>query len=249
MEQPEDTTQRSGWSTPVECLQAGPVPSEAINLNVQGKQLTGPLRGFGRMWQKTFRIQLAGVAVTPEELIATWKANFERFWPEGNRFYGTPDGIQPGEVAVLNLALPGSHEVVLATGVLVLYADDTSFAFMTPVGHPIAGWITFSAYEEDGSTVVQAQSLIRASDPLYELGERIMGEKLNNQFWIRTVQSVAAHYGVHREVEVQAVLVDPRVQWANAGNIWQNAGIRTAFYKVTAPFHRKAATPKELRDD
>ena len=50
----------------------------------------------------------------------------------------------------------------LSTGVLVIYADDESFTLMTPQGHMFAGWITFSAYEEDGGTVAQAHVLMRA---------------------------------------------------------------------------------------
>jgi hypothetical protein len=32
---------------------------------------------------------------------------FPDFWPEGNRFYGPLKGIEPGEVALLNMTLPG----------------------------------------------------------------------------------------------------------------------------------------------
>ena len=53
----------------------------------------------------------------------------------------------------------------LSTGVMVLYADEESFTLMTPQGHMFAGWITFSAAEEDGATVAQAQVLMRAQRP------------------------------------------------------------------------------------
>jgi hypothetical protein len=43
-------------------------------------------------------------------------------------------------VAVLNLSAPGG--LPLSTGVLVIYADDSSFSFMTPQGHMFAGMIT-----------------------------------------------------------------------------------------------------------
>ena len=58
----------------------------------------------------------------------------------------------------------------LSTGVMVLYADDESFTLMTPEGHMFAGWITFSAAGDGEATVAQAQLLIRANDPLYEVG-------------------------------------------------------------------------------
>jgi len=43
---------------------------------------------------------------------------------------------------------------------MILYSDD-SFTVMTAEGLPEAGGNTFSAYEEDGVTVVQIQSLAR----------------------------------------------------------------------------------------
>src|SRR5919199_1330303 len=89
-----------------------------------------------------------GDAVTPAEVITTWKQNFQTFWPDRNRFYGPLTGIAPGEVALLNLAMPG--RLKLSTGVFVLYADDESFTFMTPQGHMFSGWITFSAFSADG---------------------------------------------------------------------------------------------------
>ena len=57
--------------------------------------------------------------------------------------------MKPGEVALLNLAVPGG--MTLSTGVRVIYADEESFSFMTPEGHMFAGMITFSAYD-DGVT-------------------------------------------------------------------------------------------------
>jgi hypothetical protein len=163
------------WAQQVSALKVSRVPTGGLNLNVEGRRAVGPLEGFGQMWQKTYRIRLAGANVEPREVIKTWKENFPQFWPAGNRFYGPLTGIAPGEVALLNLAMPGGMQ--LSTGVLVLYADEESFTLMTPQGHMFAGWITFSAQEEEGTTVVQTQVLIRANDPLYEIGLRLGGHK------------------------------------------------------------------------
>ncbi len=97
------------------------------------------------MWQKTYRISLQGTTVDARQVIQTWKKNFPRFWPAGNRFYGPLTGIAPGEVALLSIKAGG---VALSTGVLVLYADEESFTLMTPQGHVFAGWITFNSYAE-----------------------------------------------------------------------------------------------------
>jgi hypothetical protein len=46
------------WSGQVSGLKVSNVPSGALNLNVDGKLVNGPLQGFGQMWQKTYRITL-----------------------------------------------------------------------------------------------------------------------------------------------------------------------------------------------
>ncbi len=75
---------------------------------VDGKLVTGPIQGFGKMWQKTYRVPLAGVPATPAEVITTWKRHFPEFWPDGNQFHAPLTGIAPGEVALLDISLgPG----------------------------------------------------------------------------------------------------------------------------------------------
>ena len=221
------------WAKGVSKLELGEVPADAVNLNVTGRRVVGPVQGFGRLWQKTYRVDLAGTGVTAAEVIAAWKANFQDLWPEGNRFYGPLTGISPGDVALLNLAMPG--RLRLSTGVLVLYADEESFTFMTPQGHMFAAWITFSAAELDGTTSAQAQVLLRANDPLYELALAFGGHRKEDQFWRHTLGALAAHFGVDRPVETAVVCVDRRRQWANARNLWHNAAIRSALYSMGTP--------------
>ena len=244
-EQPAPPEQSAGprdaayWSRPVDRLTVSEISAGAINLNVQGRRAVGPLQGFGSMWQKTYRVRLPGDAVTPTELIATWKARFPEFWPRGNRFYAPLSGIAPGEVALINLAMPGG--LPLSTGVLVLYADEESFTLMTPQGHMFSGWITFSAYREageGGGTVAQAQVLMRANDPLYELGLRLGGHRQEDVFWARTLGALAASFGSREPVETQVVCVDRRLQWSQARNVWHNAAMRTAVYVMTLPLRR-----------
>jgi hypothetical protein len=219
------------WAVGVRTLEVGAVPEGALNLNVAGRRVTGPLQGFGKLWQKTYRIDLSDAGVTPAEVIKTWKENFQSFWPARNWFYGPLTGIAPGEVALLNLTMPG--RLLLSTGVLVLYADDESFTFMTPEGHIFAAWITFSAAEQDGRTVAQAQVLLRASDPLYEMALTAGGHRKEDRFWQHTLKSLAAHFGVDRPVEITVVCVDRRRQWSNTRNVWHNAALRSAWHSVT----------------
>src|SRR6201987_2575594 len=67
--------------------------------NVAGRRLTGPVQGFGKMWQKTYRMEV-GDAVEPAAAIALWRSNFPDFWPKRNRFAGALTGINPGDVAL-----------------------------------------------------------------------------------------------------------------------------------------------------
>ena len=220
----------ASWAKPVDKMELGEVPAEAMNLNVKGRRPTSPLQGFGQMWQKTYRIRLEDVTVTPQAVISEWKAHFPDFWPEGNKLYVPLTGIQPGEVGVINLKAPGGMR--LSTGIMVIFADETSFSFMTPQGHMFAGMITFSADEEDGVTVVQIQALIRANDPLYELSFRLgMGHKAEDEFWHGTLTNLARHFSSSAPHPTQTnTLIDPRVQWSEWRNIWNNAGIRSGLY-------------------
>jgi hypothetical protein len=226
----QQKTETSGWAKPVGRLQTGDIDRKAMNLNVTGRNLTGPLQGFGQMWQKTYRVTLSGVEMTPQELISIWKEKFPEFWPKGNNFYGSLRGIEPGDVAVLNLAVPGGMK--LSTGIMVIYADDESFSFMTPEGHMFAGMLTFSAFEEEGTTAVQIQALIRASDPIYEMGCRIgFAFKMEDEFWHGTLSNLARYAGVSSpQVTQQVTCVDNKVQWKEAKNIWHNSAIRSTLY-------------------
>jgi hypothetical protein len=201
--------------------------------NVAGRRLTGPVQGFGKMWQKTYRLTLPG-ETTPEAAIATWKAHFPEFWPAGNRFAGALTGISPGDVALLDLAIGGG--VKLSTGVFVLYADEESFTLMTPQGHMFAGWITFSAERDAAGTAVQAQVLMRANDPLYELAMTFGGHRKEDVFWAQTLTALGQYLGVpDSPVTTRTVCVDSKRQWRHAGNVWHNSMIRSLLQTAAAP--------------
>jgi hypothetical protein len=223
-----------GWAKPVRSLEVTGVEAGSPAINVAGKRPTSPIQGFGRMWQKTYRVLLVGADVDPREVIAVWKDQFGSFWPKGNRFFAPLSGIAPGEVAALDLSMPGRMK--LSTGVLVMYADEESFTLMTPQGHMFAGWITFSAFDAgDGVVCAQAQVLMRASDPLYEVGMSMGGHSQEDRHWKHTLRQLALHFGVDAEPTTESVCVDRRRQWSHAANVWHNAGIRTGIYMTGAP--------------
>ena len=78
----------------------------------------------------------------------------------------------------------------LSTGVLVPYADQEPFTLMTPQGHMFAGWITFSAERASEATIVRAHVLMRANDPLYEIGMTIGGHGKEDRFWAQTLTAL-----------------------------------------------------------
>jgi hypothetical protein len=222
----------ASWARKVERLEVA--PREGVRgTNVAGRRLTGPVQGFGQMWQKSYRMNV-GPQIEPEQAIATWKAHFPEFWPQGNRFAGALTGINPGDVALLDLAIGGG--VKLSTGVFVLYADAESFTLMTPQGHMFAGWITFSADRPGDETIVQAQVLMRANDPIYELGMMFGGHKKEDRFWTATMVALGQRLGVpDPKVEVTTTCVDSKRQWRNVGNIWHNSAVRSVFQTLAVP--------------
>ena len=171
-------------------------------------------------------------------MVATWRRDFGSFWPEGNRFYGPITGLEPGEVALLSLSMPGGLE--LSTGVLVLYADDEGFTLMTPEGHQFAGWITFSAFTRPAGTTAQVEVLMRSSDPIYEVGMAFFGHRMEDEFWEATLTNLAASLGVAEpDVESLTECMDKRRQWRRVGNVRHNAAVRSR--RVPRAPHRPPA--------
>ncbi len=196
------------WAQPMEAI-------TGADDHLEGRKLTGPQQGFGPMWQKTYRITVPGHE--PASVIAMWKANYGDFWPSINKFNAPVAGIKAGEVGSIQSLQ------VLSTGVVVIYADDTSFTFMTPEGHPFSGWITFSATAQEGGSSAEVRLLIRASDPLWDLGFLFGMGKGEDWMWRHTLRSLARHLGSEAAPTQEIVKVDRRRLWHNVGNWRKNA--------------------------
>jgi hypothetical protein len=226
--EPPQARDATSWAKPVDRLKVTGTPAGATNLNVDGKHVVSPLQGFGQLWQKTYRVPLIGAQVSPTALIKYWKEHLPDLMPPDSRFYPSLTGIKPGEVVLISANVPGVPMPV-STGVLILFADEESFAVMTPQGHPESGFNTFSAFVEGGVTFAQIQSLARANDPIFEFGFRFMGgSKQQEKIWHYVLTTLAAQFNVVAQVEMRKVCVDARLQWSQAGNVWHNSIIRTA---------------------
>ena len=163
-----------------------------------------------------------------------------RYWPKGNTFHAPLTGIEPGEVALLAIGLPGGLK--LSTGVVIIYADDESFTFMTPQGHTFAGWVTFSAFVEpaaagdaEGAVVAQAQILMRAQNPMTEVALALGGHRQENAFWQHTMRALAERLGSTADPETQVLCVDSRRQWRRMGNLRYDVSVRSALWSAAAP--------------
>ena len=114
---------------------------------------------------------------------------------------------------------------------MVLYADERSFTFNTPKGHPECGFVSFSGDVRNELTVVQILGLARAGDPLYEAAFRLIGSKIQTRIWTHVLTSLALRLGVPSDITFHEECVDGSFQWSQLGNIYYNAQIRTLMHE------------------
>jgi phytoene dehydrogenase-like protein len=138
----------------------------------------------------------------------------------GSQSHAPLSGIAPGEVALLQASVGGGLKLstrrprpLRRRG--VVHVHDAA-------GHIFAGWITFSADGSDGATVAQTQVLMRAQDPLTEIGLTLGGTGRRIGFWQEAMLPLAARFGVARS---------RRRTWsasagAESGGAWETCGIR-----------------------
>jgi hypothetical protein len=223
-------------SEPISLVISDPLPQEALDENVDGRRVTAVDDGFGKLWRKNYWIRLEGASVTPTELIDVWKRRYTEFWPKGSHLYQPADGLAAGDVAAADLAMIGGVRV--GTGIFVLRVTDTSFTFATLEGHTFCGTITFSGVEERGATVARVSVVMRASDPIYELGMPLGGHHHENKFWEASLRALARYFEVETEPGMEMEVLDAKRQWRNARNVVHNAFLHTAFTVITRPIRR-----------
>lgn len=223
------------------------LPEHAVNKNLEGRRVAGVAGGFGKMWQKTYEVELRGTSATPQQVIKAWREHFPEFWPKGNQFHAPLTGVKPGDVVPLSLKMPGGMK--LLTGILVMYADDESFSYVMPEGGMFGGMITFRSFVREGVTVAEIQALIRGQDPIYEVGLMFGGHAMEDKQWIHVLHEIGRHFGANDVKPTKSrTVVDKKRQWKHFGNVKHNAAIRSTFYMLGAPFraiakpfHRKKA--------
>jgi anti-anti-sigma factor len=225
------------WAGSVEKLKTGNIKGDPIDLNVNGRHTAGPIQGFGQLWEKTYRLDLSDTKLSPNQLIDILENNFPKFQPPENRFFPSKAGIKTGEVVLINADTPGG---LVATGILVLYAGKDTFTFITPQGHPEAGWVTFKSFEEKGHVIMQIKGLARASDPVFEIAFRAAGSKLQRQIWTHVLESLAKYTGSSAQVKFNAERIDSTLQWPRFFNVFRNAQISSIMYSISHQSNKAA---------
>jgi anti-anti-sigma factor len=225
----------TGWSPKVEWLRVTEKPEDAFVKNMDGRRVIGQLQGFGPMWEKTYWLNIKKPGIKKEDVIIAMQEHFVEFQLPENSFYPTSKGIAPGEMIFIDSRTPGG---IVSTGVMVLYMDDSSFTFITPQGHPEAGWITFSVNEREDSVYVQIQGLVRSSDPCFEVAFTIAGSKFQETIWKHVLSSLARYLGVEDNVQMKKYSPSPDLQWGRSLNIWYNSQLRSLPLNITNLFKR-----------
>ncbi|MBN2463549.1 MAG: anti-sigma factor antagonist [Dehalococcoidia bacterium] len=226
----------AGWAPKVHRLHVSEKPEGAFARNMDGRRIIGQLQGFGPMWEKTYWIKIEKPGIKKEDVILAMQEHFVEFQPSENSFYPTSKGIVPGELIFIDSITPGG---IVSTGVMVLYMDDRSFTFITPQGHPEAGWVTFSVDEREDSVYVQIQGLVRSSDPFFEIAFTMAGSKFQETIWTHVLSSLARYLGVEGNVQLKKYRPAIDLQWSKSGNIWYNSQIRSLPLNITTLFKRR----------
>ncbi len=228
----------AGWAPYIDKIEVTEKPEGALAKNMDNRRVRSQLEGFGKLWQKTFWLMIDKPGLTPKDIITIFMKNFVVFQVPENFFYPTSKGLTPGALVFIDSVTPGG---IVSTGIYVIYADETSFTYITPHGHPEAGWITFSAKEQDGKIRMQIQGIVRASDPFYELAYAIAGQAFQEKIWLNVLTSLAKKLEI--EDNGQMVKYKPADNWqlSKAGNIWYNAQLRSLPLNLTklSPLSKK----------
>ena len=146
--------------------------------------------------------------VSPRTAIAPWRENFP--WPAPQR---------------------------RGRGVTVLYADAESVTVSTLPTEPLAGWITVSAERAGPLTDVRVNVLMRARDPLSELGFELGGYRRQDMFWVTALTALAGQLArPDPAVVIRGVCLDSRHQWRNTRNVCHSPVLRTMARTVSVPF-------------
>ena len=193
-----DQPRRRELGPPVDRLSAAGVAG-AKDDAVTGKRVSGPAPGVRPALAEDVHASGSTASdMTPQAVIATWKDDFPTFWPKGSgSTLPCPGSRRAKSPFSISRRCPVSP-VKLSTGVLVLYADDESFTFMTPEGHTLSAWITFSARRDGDVTSPRPRHWSDRPTRSTISPTCSAATSQNNKFWQATLHNLATTVGVRR---------------------------------------------------
>lgn len=176
--------------------------------DVQPEQL--PQKGVGRMRRKEHWADIAGSALSADELFARIRGEFASIWPETVEAApepGSASRIVRGATLTLGLPVRGHVQVRVAE----LDEAERHFTLVTLDGHPLAGMVRFQLSERGAGLRFQVQVFDRPATLVDYVAMRALGDLLQASTWNGLVERVvAASGGTAGEVQHEDDELDDR---------------------------------------
>jgi hypothetical protein len=201
---------------------------------VEGRRPAPPGDGFGQLWRKELSLTIQN-GPPPVELISIWKCELESLWPNQGEIHRRTDDLHRGEVVGIDIE---AGPLRLSTGAVVIDATETSFTFLTPQGHMLAGWTRCEAEAGPDGTLARVVIEMRAADPLYEAGLIFGGHRAEERFWAELLWNLASRFGQRPRVRLIRRRLTARRNWRKWTNVRNNAGIHTTLRRLRRAFAR-----------
>jgi len=167
-------------------------------------ELQPPADGVGPLFHRTYRTRIRNTRVSPEELVATIRADLNRVAPtEFARFFkvhGDKEEMAVGDEYLVRMPGPWDGPV------RVVALTPRSFRLATLAGHLEAGQIEFTAARDD-ELVFEIESWARAGDRLCDLlYQRLrMAKEIQLHMWTSFLEQVAKLAGGRMSGGIQIV--------------------------------------------
>lgn len=162
-----------------------------------------PQQGFGSVALRRFWADIAGSALTAEELFGRFRTRFAEFTP-----WTMDVGAEPGTSSTMDTGATLTMAIPFRGNIQVRVVDigERHVTLVTVAGHPLAGAVTFTA-EASGATIrFEAELRDRASGFADWLMMETAGRSLQRSSWHELIENVvresggSAPDGVHEEI-------------------------------------------------
>lgn len=151
-----------------------------------------PAEGVGDLVRKLFWADIAGSAMTAEQLFEQFRTKFGELTPwhlDLDAEPDTPSSLEAGVTLTMSLPLRGNIQV------RVEELTPRSAVLATLRGHPLAGAVRFLCEQRGEGLRFEVQVYDRASNPIDWLAMRTVGDTLQSQTWHSLVNAMIAKSG------------------------------------------------------